>query len=86
MADEVDAFLRREEPERGPTSSTTWSNVRGRAARKNAFNFANASSMGLKSGLYGRNRSCAPARVDRRLYVRVFVDREIIEHHDIAGP
>ena len=74
-------------PSARPTSSTTWSKVRGRAARKNAFNFANASSMGLKSGLYGgRNRSCAPARAIAALYVRVFVDRQIIQHDDIAGP
>jgi hypothetical protein len=40
----------------------TCSKLRGRAARKKAFSFANASSIGLKSGLYGgRNRSRAPA-------------------------
>ena len=45
------------------TSSTTWSKVRGRAARKKAFSFANACSIGLKSGLYGgRKRSRAPTR------------------------
>jgi Tol biopolymer transport system component len=32
-------------------SAVTWSKVRGRAARMNAFSFANAISIGLKSGL-----------------------------------
>ena len=37
------------------------SRVRQRALRKIAFSFANASSIGLRSGLYfGRNQSCAP--------------------------
>ena len=40
----------------------TCSKFRGRAARKNAFRLAKASSIGLKSGLQGRrNRRCAPA-------------------------
>ena len=52
-----------DEPFRIATSSTTWSKVRGRAARKKAFSFANAYSIGLKSGLYGgRKRSLAPTR------------------------
>ena len=44
------------------------SRVRQRALRKIAFSFANASSIGLKSGLYfGRNQSCAPtASIARR--------------------
>ena len=41
--------------------SQTWSQVRGRAARRNAFNLAKARSIGLKSGLYGgRKRRWAP--------------------------
>jgi hypothetical protein len=32
-------------------TSQMWSNVRGRAARRNAFSLASACSMGLKSGL-----------------------------------
>ena len=44
------------------------SRVRQRALRKIAFSFANASAIGLKSGLYfGRNQSCAPtASIARR--------------------
>jgi hypothetical protein len=38
-------------PSAAAINSQTWSNVRGRTARKNAFSLANASSMGLKSGL-----------------------------------
>ncbi len=52
MVDVVRALVGEEECEGGVLSkSRTSSKVRGRAARRNAFSFANASSIGLKSGL-----------------------------------
>jgi hypothetical protein len=46
-------------------SAVTWSKVRGRAARRNAFNFANVIAIGMKSGLQGgRNRIRASGFAD----------------------
>ena len=67
-------------------SATTWSKVRGRAARKKAFSFANASSMGLKSGLYGGGSGAGPDPFDGRLDLGLFVDGEVVEHDDVARP
>lgn len=62
----------------------TWSKLRGRAARKKAFSLANASSIGLKSGLSGgRNRTSAHL-LDRGPHLRLLVDREVVEDDDIA--
>jgi hypothetical protein len=62
VADEVGAFRRGEEFDRGGDEVDDVVEVGGRAARRNALSLAKASSMGLKSGLYGgRKRRDAPA-------------------------
>ena len=64
----------------------TCSTLRGRAARKNAFSLANASSIGLKSGLYGgRNRTQRADLLDRGAHLRLLVDGEVVEDDDVAG-
>ena len=50
-----------------------------------AFSFANASSIGLKSGLYGGRKPKLRAHAfDRRAYVRLLVHGEVVEDHDIT--
>jgi len=74
-------------PSARPTSSTTWSNVRGRAARKNAFNFRKRELDGSEvRTVRGQKSQLCPRAGNRRVDVRVFVDRQIIQHDDIAGP
>ena len=50
-----------------------------------AFSFANASSMGLRSGLYGEEAEAGPGLFNRRLDLGLFVDSEIVED-DGASP
>ena len=61
------------------------SRVRQRALRKIAFSFANASAIGLKSGLYfGRNQSCAPTGFDRSSHRGALVTRQVVQDDDVA--
>ena len=68
-------------------SAQTWSKVRGRAARRNAFSFANAMFDRIEVGTVGRQKAELRADgFDGRADLRLLVDREIVEHDDIAGP
>ena len=66
------------------TRFTTWSKSRGRAARRNAFNFANASSIGLKSGLYGQEAQLRAGLFDRRAHRGVLVHHQVIGDDDVT--
>ena len=67
------------------TSSTTWSKLRGRTARRNAFSFANASSIGFEVWTVGRQEAEVRAdALNRGLDLRLFVHRQVVEDDDVA--
>lgn len=66
---------------------TTWSQFRGRAARKKAFSFAKASSIGLEIRTVGRQKAQLRAGVfDRQAHLQLLMHGEIVEHDDIPAP
>jgi hypothetical protein len=68
-------------------SATTWSKLRGRAARRKAFSLANASSMGLKSGTVGREEPQLRADAfNGGPDLGLLVHGQIVEHDDVARP
>jgi hypothetical protein len=67
-------------------SSTTWSKLRGRAARKKRFQLREREFDGVEVRTVGRQKAYARAHAfDRGLDFGLFVHREVVEHHDITA-
>jgi hypothetical protein len=73
-------------PSAAAINSQTRSKVRGRAARKNAFSLAKASSIGLKVGTVRREKPQErTGLLNRRAHLGLLVGGQIVEH-DHDGP
>ena len=87
MPDEVRAFLRCEEPDRGPHEGDDLVEVARPRGPEERLQFRKRELDGIEVRTVGREKSHErTGLLDRRLDRELLMDREVIEHHDIAGP